>query len=79
MMDIIIAISLTTGTIYATASADFSLLEMPYGCKGYRFNGSSTANEADLNKYWDLVDQLLLKNGATSENYVTLVSIVQTV
>jgi hypothetical protein len=76
MMDIIITIELTSGTVNSAETIDFSLIEMPYGAKGYRFNGSSTASETDLGKYWDLVDQLLTQNGATSDNYVTLVSLV---
>lgn len=50
-------------------------VEMPYMCLGYRFNGSSAADEEDLNRYWELVDKVLLLNGVDKEEYKTLVSI----
>jgi hypothetical protein len=73
----IISLETTVGVVQHTDVVNFTLVEMPYGCKGYRFNGSSSADPAELGKYWDLVDVILSKNSLTSENYITLLSITQ--
>lgn len=50
-------------------------IEMPYGCIGYGFNGSSFANIEDLEKYWRIVDKILDINQLTKEEYLTLIEI----
>lgn len=59
---------------YSTEES-ITTIEMPYMCLGYGFNGSSSADEEDLKKYWELVDKILLINGINKEEYKTLESI----
>jgi hypothetical protein len=73
-----ITIQTTSGTVSSIQDIDFPLIEMPYMCRGYRFNGSSTAQPADLNNFWNLVDKILAENSLVSTQYITLDSITLT-
>jgi len=70
-----IQILTTNGILSETATIDFTLTEMPYGAKGYRFNGSSQADSEELNKYWKFVDQLFEKHNISTTDYITLITI----
>lgn len=71
-MDAVINIITINSTITVTRPIDFSPVELPYGCKGYRFNGSSTATLDNLNKYWNFVDAIFLEAGIATSEYLTL-------
>ena len=59
----------------SNTTINFSCVEMPYGAQGYRNNGSSTAEETDLNNYWTFVDIVLQQSNLQHTDYVTLKSI----
>lgn len=50
-------------------------IEMPYMAVGYRFNGSSSASEFNLNRYWDTVDKIFFELGLNTNDYFTLLSL----
>ena len=50
-------------------------VEMPYMCVGYRFDGSSEASVEDLDKFWNIIDEILATYNLTPEQYQTLISI----
>lgn len=70
-----ITIETTTGQITANADVDFTFKELPYGCKGYGFNGSSRAIPDTLQQYWTFVDTFLKNNNLTQNEYVSLINI----
>lgn len=75
-MKIIIKTKLGTLVEYTTEET-LDKVEMPYMCVGYGFNGSSMASQENLEKYWNLVDKILLENNLTHDDYQTLVEIVE--
>lgn len=62
-------------TITVEETINFTPIEMPYGARGFGFNGSSTASAEDLDKYWKLVREILEYSNIATEDYITLLSI----
>jgi hypothetical protein len=54
---------------------NFELEELPYGGVGYMVNGSSKAKTAELEKYWNFVDDVFSKLNIDNSKYITLKSI----
>lgn len=49
--------------------------QMPYMAVGYGFNGSSEAKQADLDIYWNIVDQIFTELELDTQDYYTLLSL----
>jgi hypothetical protein len=74
-MEIAIKILTTSAIINATGIANFTFPELPYGAKEYRFNGSSTATEENLQSYWQFVDAIFNNFNIDTSTYVSLINI----
>jgi len=75
-MEIAIKIQTTTEMINTTGTVDFTFIELPYGAKGYRFDGSSTATEENLLAYWQFVDEIFNAANIQTSDYVSLINII---
>jgi hypothetical protein len=71
----IIKIKLKSGQIIQESISSIQTVEMPYGCIGFGFNGSSNASEQDLNTFWKTVDFVLQQNNISRDEYDTLLSL----
>lgn len=72
-----ITIRTINSTIQFESEIDFSPIDLPYMCfLGYRNNCTSLANIIDIDKYWNLIDDFLISNGISTNEYVTLETIV---
>jgi hypothetical protein len=70
-MNAIIVIETVNGPLTFDTPITFSPIELPYGGIGFRVNGSSTADENDLEKYWIFVESKLI----STSDYITLKNI----
>jgi hypothetical protein len=75
-MEIAIKIQTTTEMINTTGTVDFTFIELPYGAKGYRFDGTSTATEENLLAYWQFVDEIFNAASIETSDYVSLINII---
>lgn len=75
-MEIAIKIQTTTEIINTTGTVDFTFIELPYGAKGYRFDGSSMATEENLQAYWQFVDEIFNAANIETSTYVSLINII---
>ena len=75
-MEIAIKILTTTEIINTTGTVDFTFIELPYGARGYRFNGSSSATEENLQAYWQFVDEIFNAANIETSMYVSLINII---
>jgi hypothetical protein len=75
-MEISIKIQTTTEMINTTGTVDFTFIELPYGAKGYRFDGTSTATEENLLAYWQFVDEIFNAANIQTSDYVSLINII---
>lgn len=71
-----ITILIKNDTVVVTENINFNPIELPYGCIGYRVNGSSQSSESDLNHYWSFVDSVFQRANIPTSDYVTLYNIV---
>lgn len=62
-------------TITVTSLINFTTVEMPYGARGFGFNGSSKAAKEELDKYWKFVEEVLQESNIPKEDYITLLEI----
>ena len=62
--------------INTTGTVDFTFIELPYGAKGYRFDGTSTATEENLLAYWQFVDEIFNAANIETSTYVSLINII---
>jgi wobble nucleotide-excising tRNase len=74
-MDAIVKIITKENTITVTTTINFDPVELPYGCIGYNFNGTSQSNIENLNQFWGFVNETLKQSNMTVDDYVTLKSI----
>jgi hypothetical protein len=75
-MDAIINVITKDNTITVNYPITFDLVELPYGCQGYRFNGTSLASNETLEAYWAFIDQVFAQYNIPTNDYVTLKNIV---
>jgi hypothetical protein len=75
-MEIAIKIQTTTEMINTTGTVDFTFIELPYGAKGHRFDGTSTATEENLLAYWQFVDEIFNAANIQTSDYVSLINII---
>lgn len=74
-MEAKINIITTNNVITINETIDFDPVELPYGAKGYKFNGSSMSSKDNLDKYWFFVDQVFAQSQIDISEYVTLQNI----
>lgn len=75
-MQAIISIKKSDNTILTTTQEiNFDVLELPYGCTSFGFNGSSMSTEENLNIFWTFIEELLIQNNLTNDDYLSLLNI----
>lgn len=75
-MQAIISIKKSDNTILTTTQEiNFDVLELPYGCSGFGFNGSSMSSEENLNIFWSSMSEILAQNNLTNNDYMSLMNI----
>lgn len=51
--------------------------DMPFGFVSYGDKGTSSAAQADLDRFWTAIDAVLTANGLTSANFIRAINAVK--
>lgn len=74
IMDYILTIETTSGKKTATVSTTLLTSDYPFGFVSYRQRGSCDLDPADLEHFWDLVDEVLSENLLTSDSFIRAIN-----